>query len=257
VRPSLDLRLQELRVSGRRPSLPAGLRIYAFGDIHGRLDLLDQLLARVNADIALRPAVRPICIFLGDYIDRGPSSRETIDRLIEHAEMNESMFLKGNHELIAIKCLSDRSLFDQWRRLGGLETLMSYGVRLGTLANGRQIAELQSAFHSALPQAHFRFFRDLQNSFACGDFFFAHAGAKPNVELSQQKESDLLWIREEFLSSSYDFGKIIVHGHTPTHEIEVGPNRINIDTGAFATGRLTCLFIEGESLSVIDTSSDA
>jgi serine/threonine protein phosphatase 1 len=257
VRPSLDLRLQELRVSGRRPSLPAGLRIYAFGDIHGRLDLLDQLLARVNADIALRPAVRPICIFLGDYIDRGPSSRETIDRLIEHAEMNESMFLKGNHELIAIKCLSDRSLFDQWRRLGGLETLMSYGVRLGTLANGRQIAELQSAFHSALPQAHFRFFRDLQNSFACGDFFFAHAGAKPNVELSQQKESDLLWIREEFLSSSYDFGKIIVHGHTPTHEIEVGPNRINIDTGAFATGRLTCLVIEGESLSVIDTSSDA
>ena len=134
---------------------------------------------------------------------------------------------------------------------------MSYGVRLGTLANGRQIAELQSAFHSALPQAHFRFFRDLQNSFACGDFFFAHAGAKPNVELSQQKESDLLWIREEFLSSSYDFGKIIVHGHTPTHEIEVGPNRINIDTGAFATGRLTCLVIEGESLSVIDTSSDA
>ena len=257
MRPSLDLRLQELRVSGRRPSLPAGLRIYAFGDIHGRLDLLDQLLARVNADIALRPAVRPICIFLGDYIDRGPSSRETIDRLIEHAEMNESMFLKGNHELIAIKCLSDRSLFDQWRRLGGLETLMSYGVRLGTLANGRQIAELQSAFHSALPQAHFRFFRDLQNSFACGDFFFAHAGAKPNVELSQQKESDLLWIREEFLSSSYDFGKIIVHGHTPTHEIEVGPNRINIDTGAFATGRLTCLVIEGESLSVIDTSSDA
>jgi serine/threonine protein phosphatase 1 len=105
-----------------------------------------------------------------------------------------------------------------------------------------------------LPQTHFRFFRDLQKSFACGDFFFAHAGVKPNIELSRQKESDLLWIRGEFLSSKLDFGKIIVHGHTPTSEIELGPNRINIDTGAFATGRLTCLVIEDESLSVIDTS---
>jgi serine/threonine protein phosphatase 1 len=194
---------------------------------------------------------------LGDYIDRGPSSRETIDRLIEHGETHEAVFLKGNHELIALKCLSDRALFDQWLRLGGLETLISYGVPPETLANGKQIAELQSAFHSALPQKHFRFFRDLQNSFACGDFFFAHAGVKPNVELSRQKESDLLWIRAEFLSSNDDFGKIIVHGHTPAHEIEVGPNRINIDTGAFATGRLTCLMIEGDLLSVIDTSADS
>jgi serine/threonine protein phosphatase 1 len=252
-----DLRLQELKVRGRRPSLPAGLRIYAVGDIHGRRDLLDQLLVQIDTDIALRPTVRPVYVFLGDYIDRGPSSRETIDRLIEHGETHESVFLKGNHELIALKCLSDRALFDQWLRLGGLETLISYGVPPETLANGKQIAELQSAFHSALSQKHFRFFRDLQNSFACGDFFFAHAGVKPNVELSRQKESDLLWIRAEFLSSNDDFGKIIVHGHTPAHEIEVGPNRINIDTGAFATGRLTCLVIEGDLLSVIDTSADS
>jgi serine/threonine protein phosphatase 1 len=236
--------------------LPAGLRIYAVGDIHGRLDLLNKLLARTNADIALRPTVRPVYVFLGDYIDRGPSSRETIDRLIEHSETHESLFLKGNHEQIALKCLSDRALFDQWLRLGGLETLVSYGVHPETLANGKQIVELQSALHSALPQTHFRFFRDLQSSFACGDFFFAHAGVKPNVELSHQKESDLLWIRGEFLSSNDDFGKIIVHGHTPTSEIEVGLNRINIDTGAFATGRLTCLVLESESLSVIDTSFD-
>jgi serine/threonine protein phosphatase 1 len=241
-------------VRGRRPSLPAGLRIYAVGDIHGCLDLLNKLLAQINTDIALRPTVRPVYVFLGDYIDRGSSSRETIDRLIEHSKTNESVFLKGNHELIAIKCLSDRGLFDQWLRLGGLETLMSYGMPPETLANGKQIVEMQSAFHSALPQAHFRFFRDLQNSFVCGDFFFVHAGVKPGVELSRQKEIDLLWIREEFLSSNNDFGKIIVHGHTPADEIEVGPNRINIDTGAFATGLLTCLVIEGESLSVIDTS---
>ena len=246
--------LRELRVQGRRPSLLAEVRIYAIGDIHGRLDLLNELLARITSDIALRPTARPLYVFLGDYIDRGPSSRETIDRLIEHGKAHESVFLKGNHELIAIKCLSDRGLFDQWLRLGGLETLVSYGVPAETLANGKQIAELQSAFHSALPQAHFRFFRDLKNSFECGDFFFAHAGVKPNVELSRQKENDLLWIRGEFLSSKDDFGKIIVHGHTPTREIEVRPNRINIDTGAFATGRLSCLVLEGEDLSVIDTS---
>jgi serine/threonine protein phosphatase 1 len=249
--------LRELRVRGRRPSLPAELRIYAIGDIHGRLDLLDELLARISSDIALRPTARPLYVFLGDYIDRGSASRETIDRLIEHGNTHESVFLKGNHELIAIKCLSDRGLFDQWLRLGGLETLVSYGVPAETLANGKQIAELQSAFHGALPQAHFRFFRDLKNSFECGDFFFAHAGVKPNVELSRQKENDLLWIRGEFLTSKDDFGKIIVHGHTPTHEIEVAPNRINIDTGAFATGRLSCLVLEGEELSVIDTSFDS
>jgi serine/threonine protein phosphatase 1 len=245
--------LEELRVRGRRPTLAAGLRIYAIGDIHGRIDLLNELLARIDTDIALRPPQRTLFVFLGDYIDRGSSSRETIDRLIEHDATNECVFLKGNHEQIAIRCLSDRSLFDQWLRLGGLETLISYRVPSEILAGGRQIAELQGAFHRALPPAHFRFFRDLRSSFECGDFFFAHAGVRPNVELSAQKESDLLWIRGEFLSSTCDFGKIIVHGHTPTREIEIGPNRINIDTGAFATDRLTCLVIEDVSLSVIDT----
>jgi len=233
--------------------LPAGLSVYAVGHIHGRIDLLNELLARIDADIALRPTEKSLYVFLGDYIDRGSWSRETIDRLIEHGATNACVFLKGNHELIAIKCLSDRGLFDQWLRLGGLETLVSYGIPAETLASGRKITELQAAFHNALPPAHFRFFRDLQSSFACGDFFFAHAGVRPNVDLSQQKESDLLWIREEFLWSDEDFGMIVVHGHPPTLEVEVGPNRINIDTGAYATGRLTCLVIEDESLSVIDT----
>ena len=245
--------IERLAVQGRRPTLPAGLRIYAVGDIHGRLDLLDQLLSRIDADLALRPAERPIFVFLGDYIDRGPRSRETIDRLIERAGMNECVFLKGNHEQIAIKCLSDPGLFHHWLRLGGVETLASYGVAPVSLVNGKKIVELQAAFHRALPQAHFRFFRDQQTSFACGDFFFAHAGVKPRIELSRQAENDLLWIRQEFLTSGDDFGKTVVHGHTPTHEIEIRPNRINIDTGAFATGRLTCLVIEESSLSFIDT----
>ncbi len=245
--------LKQFDVQGRRPSLPEGLRVYAIGDIHGRLDLLDEVLSSIEADIAARPVTTPRYVFLGDYIDRGPSSRETVDRLIAQGESGECIFLRGNHEQIATKCLSERRLFDQWMRLGGLETLNSYGIAHENLANGNSIAKLQAAFHDALPQTHFRFFRQLRPSFACGDFFFAHAGVKPGVELSHQKESDLLWIREEFLNSSEDFGKIIVHGHTPVPEIDVGPNRINIDTGAFATGRLTCLVIEGSSLSVIDT----
>lgn len=245
--------MQQLQVQGRRPCLPAGMRIYAVGDIHGRLDLLDLLLARIEQDVSVRPVARPMFVFLGDYIDRGPSSRAAIDRLIAHGRSNECVFLKGNHEQIAIKCLSDRSLFDQWLRLGGIETLISYGISPKPGLDEVQIVRLQAAFHGALPQAHFRFFRDLQMSFSCGDFFFAHAGVRPNVHLSRQKESDLLWIRDEFLSSNEDFGKIVVHGHTPTREIEVASNRINIDTGAFATGRLSCLVIDQGSLSVIDS----
>jgi serine/threonine protein phosphatase 1 len=246
--------VERLHVSGRRPSLPPGLRVYAIGDIHGRLDLLDGLLARIEADTKDRPAEKVLHVFLGDYIDRGPSSCQTINRLIMHGGRNEDVFLKGNHEAIAVRCLRDPALFDQWMRLGGAETLTSYGLSLDGLSNGRPIAMLQAAFHEALPAAHFRFFRDLQISFTCGDFFFVHAGVKPHVELSEQKENDLLWIREEFLASSDDFGKIVVHGHTPTREIQVMPNRINIDTGAFATDRLTCLVIEGTELSVIDTN---
>ena len=253
IKPRLLPAFDHLKVQGRRPSLPAGTRIYAVGDIHGRLDLLDELLGWIRTDIAQRPIARPIHVFVGDYIERGPASRETIDRLIEHRKENECVFLKGNHELVAIKCLSDRSLFDDWMRLGGMETLASYGIPAHGLSNGRKIVELQAAFHRALPSAHFGFFRHLQLSFVCGDFFFAHAGVRPEVDLTRQRENDLLWIREEFLVSELDFGKIVVHGHTPTAEIEVGPNRINIDTGAFATGRLSCLVMEDGALSAVNT----
>ena len=241
---------EQLLVQGRRPLLPAGIRIYAFGDVHGRLDLLDELLGKVDADLAGHPVARAIFVFLGDYIDRGSHSREKIDRLIAHREISEHVFLKGNHEQIALKCLTDPGLFDRWLRLGGAETLASYGIEVGSKV---KIAELQAAFHKALPQAHIKFFRSLQPSFACGDFFFVHAGVKPRVALARQTEKDLLWIREEFLGSNQDFGKTIIHGHTPGYDIEVRPNRINIDTGAYATNRLTCLAIEGASLSYIDT----
>jgi serine/threonine protein phosphatase 1 len=247
---------EQPRIAGRRPAVPQGTRIYVVGDVHGRLDLLEKLLGRIEEDRAKRPVARAIHVFLGDYIDRGRWSRETIDRLISHGAAHESVFLKGNHELIAVGCLSDPTRIDQWLRLGGRETLASYGVSPELFTKRTRIAAAQSAFHHALPAAHFRFLGSLRNSFACGDYFFAHAGARPYVELSHQIENDLLWIRGEFLSSTHDFGKIIVHGHTPTSEVEIRPNRINIDTGAFATDRLTCLVLEGEDLALIDTIVD-
>jgi serine/threonine protein phosphatase 1 len=235
--------------------LEAGRRIYAIGDIHGRVDLLNQLLERIGEDLASRPIATSVLVFLGDYIDRGLASRETIDRLIACAKTHQAIFLKGNHELIALKCLSDAGLFGSWmRRLGGTETLLSYGIDPKDFSGEDRIARLQAAFHKALPQTHLRFFRNLETSFTSGDFFFAHAGVRPGVALSDQKETDLLWIRDEFLASNVDFGKIVIHGHTPVLEVEVAPNRINIDTGAFATGRLTCLVIEQSSLSKIDTA---
>ena len=247
-------RSSDLRVQGRRPTLPAGLRIYAIGDLHGRLDLLNKMLSLIKEDIAHFPITRPLYVFLGDYIDRGRWSRETIDRLIEHGAAHEAVFLKGNHELIALSCLSDRTKIDQWLYLGGIETLRSYGVAPELFANRKQAAGTQRAFHEALPRSHLVFFRDLKSFFVTGDFFFAHAGVKPGVELGKQTERDLLWIRDEFLSSRKDFGKIVIHGHTPIERIDVRPNRINIDTGAFATERLTCLIIEGDTLAMIDTT---
>jgi serine/threonine protein phosphatase 1 len=231
--------------------LPSGVRIYAVGDIHGRLDLLDELLARIEADAGSRPPAEPIFVFLGDYIDRGPSSRETVDRLMAHGETSRSVFLKGNHESVLLECLADSRFFNAWIRLGGLQTMRSYDVAPDVMRG--DVAKLQESLRSALPESHLRFFRDLQSSFTCGDFFFVHAGVKPAVGLAQQKEKDLLWIREEFLSCNDDFGKVIVHGHTPRDQVEVKANRINIDTGAFTTNRLTCLVIQDGFVSTIDT----
>ena len=162
---------EKFLVRGRRPSLPAGLRVYAIGDIHGRLDLLNQLLALIDADMEQFPATRPVYVFLGDYIDRGHWSRETIERLIEHAAEHESVFLKGNHELIAISCLSDGTKIDQWLRLGGMETLSSYGVGADLFANRQQAAGTQLAFHNALPQSHVRLFSKLAGMVCERGFF--------------------------------------------------------------------------------------
>jgi calcineurin-like phosphoesterase family protein len=233
------------------PKTPDGIRIYAIGDVHGRADLLAQLFAGIDRDIAAYPAPRAIEVLLGDYIDRGPHSREVLDILIARSRSREMVFLKGNHETYIPDFLRDPAVLGQWRHFGGLETLVSYGVTPSINADEREQRELAAAFARALPESHRRFLANLKGSFACGDYFFAHAGVRPGIPLSQQHEQDLLWIREDFLLHEESFGKIVIHGHTPVSEPDIRPNRINIDTGAYATGWLTCLVLQGEDMTFI------
>jgi serine/threonine protein phosphatase 1 len=230
----------------RPPRLPEGVRIYAIGDVHGRADLLDRMLSRIDAHMAAHPVVRPIHLLVGDYIDRGPASREVVDLLINCAQGREMVLLRGNHETFVGDFLSNPAALREWSRLGGLETLMSYGLKPPMSADAATQKELAAALSAALPATHRQFFDNLLPSFACGGYFFAHAGVRPGIPLAQQRDEDLLWIRDEFLLHEEDFGKVVVHGHTPVREIDIRPNRINIDTGAYATGRLSCLIIESD-----------
>lgn len=235
----------------RRPRVPDGIRIYAIGDIHGRVDLLEKLLNQIDADLVKNSSPQAMEVFLGDYVDRGPASREVLERLIERKSAREVIFLKGNHEALLARFATDPSVLEGWQRVGGLDTLMSYGITPSINADPRVQAGLADAFGRAFPESHRKFLGDLKTSFTCGDYFFAHAGVRPGIPLAEQREEDLLWIRQEFLLCEDDFGKIIVHGHTPVLQPDIRSNRINIDTGAYATGRLTCLVLESETVSIL------
>lgn len=233
------------------PRLPEGIRIYALGDIHGRADLLKKMFTVIDADIARSPIRRPIEVFLGDYIDRGPDSAHTLDLLIERSLHRETVFLKGNHEAYFLEVLRDPAKVEDWRQFGGLQTLMSYGIQPTLNPDATEQADLINALTKVISDDHLSFLRGLKPSFVCGDFFFVHAGVRPGVPLNEQTEGDMLWIRNEFLDSDENFGKFIVHGHTPVRAPDIRPNRINIDTGAYATGNLTLLTIQGGSMLAI------
>ncbi len=237
--------------SKRRPRLPEDLRIYAIGDIHGRLDLLDETLARIDADLAKAPIGHAIEVYVGDYIDRGPASRQVIDRLIARSRKRSAIFLKGNHETYVSEFIDKPSVLTAWQQYGGLETLMSYGLQPPIKADANEQIELAKAFRFMLPGSHKEFFTGMPLCASYGDFFFVHAGVRPRVPLDEQREEDLLWIRDDFLLFEDDFEKVVVHGHTPVREPDIRANRINIDTGAYATGRLTCLMLERDSIEIL------
>lgn len=238
-----------------RASLPDGIRIYAVGDIHGRSDLLSQLLECIEADRRQRPVERAITVFVGDYIDRGPYSRHVIDLLLRWRENNEAIFLRGNHETFLTRFLSDPKTLENWRQRGGLETLLSYGLQPTINPDRDEQGRLAEQLASSLPKAHLDFLESLKPSYSCGDFLFVHAGIRPGIPIAQQSEQDMLWMREEFLAYEQPFEQFVVHGHTAVAALDLRSNRINIDTGAFATGRLTCIVIEGCVITQLPASA--
>ena len=241
------------------PSLPSGLRIYAIGDIHGRLDLLKQLMDQIDAEP--KPAgVTVKKVFLGDYIDRGVQSKQVLDYLIQLADKESGAqkpdFLLGNHEQVMRELVkkSDIKLLQDWMRFGGRETLMSYGIRPAMLATAGNLNTMLGDFLEKYPKTHHDYVCSMQTSVTYGDYFFCHAGARHGVPLLEQSEQDLVWIRRDFLANTKRFEKMIVHGHTISEEAELLPHRINVDTGAYATGCLTAIGLEGSNQWLVQTN---
>jgi serine/threonine protein phosphatase 1 len=234
------------------PRTPPDTRVYAIGDIHGRLDLLRAITQLIHEDAYEHQAPRNIVVYLGDYIDRGDTSSAVIDWLIDQPLPGfESVHLLGNHEDSLLQFLTDIRVGPSWLAFGGVATLRSYGVR--PPGSDRDLSRVQDELRENLPEHHLAFLRGLALQHVEGDYAFVHAGVRPGIPLSAQVSQDLLWIRDEFLMSKADFGKIIVHGHTITEQPEVRRNRIGIDTGAFASGTLTCLVLAEDQWSFLQT----
>ncbi|MEJ8566873.1 metallophosphoesterase family protein [Elongatibacter sediminis] len=235
------------------PRVPDGQRVYCIGDIHGRLDLLDELLRKVDEDACEFEGAR-ILVYLGDYIDRGPQSREVIDRLLEEPLAGfEVIHLLGNHEQTLLDFLAHPHSVGSWLAYGGIATLASYGVHAGPGESRSELGGLRDSLEQRLPDAHRRFLEELKLLHVCGSYCFVHAGIRPGVPLQEQRNDDLLWIRDEFTRSSAVHPHVIVHGHTITPSVEFLPNRIGIDTGAFHTGILTCLVLEADTQRLLQT----
>jgi serine/threonine protein phosphatase 1 len=226
--------------------VPDGVRAYVIGDIHGRADLLDRTHAWIEQDWEASSAQQGVVVYVGDYVDRGRDAAGVIDRLSGGAPRGIiQRFLMGNHEEMLLKFLDDPAVGPAWSQIGGLETLLSYQVDVNLANAQNEFDRLSKRFAELLPSSHRTFLECLELSVTLGDYFICHAGVRPGVPLEDQRSSDLLWIRNEFLKSTADFGKVVIHGHTPVAEPDIRPNRINIDTGAYATGHLCCLALEG------------
>jgi len=245
------------QIAGRPPVVPAGTRLYAIGDVHGRLDLLREMEALIEEDLAAaRRPLHTVLVLLGDYVDRGFDSRRVLDHLIGVSPLRRlpRVLLLGNHDLWLREFLAGAPVGESWLQFGGDATLASYGVGLDrTLPEAERLAAARAALLERFPEAHRHLLERLEPAFSFGDYFLCHAGVRPGVPLEAQSEADLLWIREPFLSYTGEFGKIVVHGHTPSEEPVVRRNRIGIDTGACWTGRLTCLVLEGDEQRFLAT----
>lgn len=248
--------VQTIRGPEAPAKVPAGTRVYAVGDIHGCASLLRHMHELVREDARhLADNTQKIIVYLGDYVDRGDTSREVVDELLrEPLPGFIAHHLKGNHEGEMLDFLVNPKPDHPWMQYGGVATISSYRVRVANRISAvERCLELRDRLLAAIPKGHHDFFAGLQNRFEIGDYQFVHAGVRPGVDLGQQNSVDYLWIREPFLSSLEYFGKVVVHGHTIVPAPMILPNRIGIDTGAYYTGKLTCLVLEGEERRFLST----
>jgi serine/threonine protein phosphatase 1 len=240
-----------------RPRIPSGYRAYAVGDVHGRDDLLGELLALIEADDAARPDAKTILIFLGDLIDRGPSSAEVVERLRTYDSGMRTVFLSGNHEEVLLRLLrGDGQYLADWLRFGGAECARSYGVdpeKIKRMDPSRAVRFLREK----IPADHKDFFESFVDTFKVGDYLFVHAGIRPGVAVAEQSQTDLRWIRTAFLESESDHGFVVVHGHTISEVVQVRDNRIGLDTGAYRSGVLTAVGLEGDQRWFLQTGSSS
>jgi serine/threonine protein phosphatase 1 len=241
-------RLSRGLLGGRNlPRGKEGARAYAVGDIHGRLDLLNEILELIEADIASRPERRNFIIFLGDLIDRGPESAGVVERLRTYSLPGaRAIFLGGNHEEVMLRMLAgEKKILPSWLKFGGAECAQSYGLDPDSLRLLEEDAALQ-LLRAKVPPAHIEFLSSFGDTFRFGDYLFVHAGIRPGIGLEEQDLHDLRWIRDPFLSDAKEHGFVVVHGHTIVERVEERPNRIAIDTGAYHSGVLTALGIEDD-----------
>lgn len=247
------------RVGGAQgPALPDGRRVYAIGDIHGRLDLFEQMIARIEADDEARDGADTLVILLGDLVDRGPDSAGVIAAARAWQRSRAVRVLTGNHEEMFLRSLNEEAALRQFLRFGGKETVMSYGL---TREEYRTLSheEVMQRMHRLVPDDVIEWLESAENIIIEGDYVFAHAGIDPAAAIDAQSPSDLRWIREPFLSHAEAMDVCVVHGHTIRDEVEIRrvggwTNRIGIDTGAFRTGRLTALGLQGSDRWVIEAS---
>jgi serine/threonine protein phosphatase 1 len=234
------------------PAVPPGERVYAIGDIHGRLDLFEALIEAVEADDAARSAAATTVILLGDLVDRGPDSAGVIAAARDWASRRRVRMITGNHEEMFLAAFNNVDVLRQFLRFGGRETVFSYPIDRNAYEKA-DFAQTQSLMARAVPEKDLEFLRGFEDMILVGDYLFVHAGIDPEVPISEQKIGALRWIREPFLNYPGDHGQVVVHGHTITEEPVFRPNRIGIDTGAFSSGRLTALGLEGTESWLIET----
>lgn len=239
------------------PSVPDGVVAWAVGDVHGRLDLLKTLVDAIISDARTTSADRRVVIFLGDYVDRGPESRGVLQYLagLPRDQGIEWRFLKGNHEEAMLDFLEDPSAGARWCEYGGDATLASYGLRLPDMRHMIEAwAHIAADLDHKLTSRERTFLEDLELSVSLGDYFFAHAGARPGESLEGQTTRDLMWIRNSFLESDVVFEKVVVHGHTPTPDVYADHRRIGVDTKAYESGVLSAVRLQGAARAVLRSS---